>query len=447
MMQIVRQRTLMSRTFTFLFVVTGLVIISWGLARFHQTVGLPPIVAEHYFSGVTDRTGASTDRLVENLQSNLRSNPKDWQAYSQLGLAYLQKARETGDPTYYQKVEEALQKALASEPDDYSAISGMGALALARHQFAEALEWGERARQLNPYRSYAYGIIADAQTELGRYEEAVKTLQAMVDLRPDLSVYSRISYARELHGDMAGALEMMQQAVDSGSATPENAAWTRTQLANLYFNMGDLENAELEYRRTLDNDPSYIYALGGLGRVRAAQGQTDEAIELLNQATRIMPLPEFIITLGDIYQAAGQSEAAQQQDDLLRTIQKLYQANGVDVDIEMALFEADRGRTPAETVKQARAAFAHRPSIYAADVLAWALYQAGDYEEARSFSQQALRLGTQDALKFYHAGMIAYRLGDNLQARDYLDRALSINPHFSILYAAEARRTLDALLK
>jgi tetratricopeptide (TPR) repeat protein len=404
-------------------------------------------MAEHYFSGVTDRTGASTDRLIDNLQASLRSKPEDWQAYSQLGLAYLQKARETGDPTYYQKVEEALQKALSLEPDDYNAISGMGTLALARHQFAAALEWGERARELNPYRSYAYGVIADAQTELGRYDEAVQTLQKMVDLRPDLSSYSRISYARELHGDMAGALQMMQQAVDSSSANPENAAWTRTQLANLYFNMGDLENAEIEYRHVLDKYPDYVYALGGLGRVRVAQGQTDAGIELLDQAIQIMPLPEFVITLGDTYTAAGQSEAAQQQYDLLRTIQKLYQANGVDVDIEMALFDADRGRSPAETVKQAQVAFARRPSIYAADVLAWALYQAGDYKEARSLSQQALRLGTQDALKFYHAGMIAYRLGDKLQARDYLDRALTLNPHFSILYAGEARRTLDALLK
>lgn len=445
-MQTIRLKTGLNRPFIFLFVVTGLVIISWSLVRF-QALSLTPTVAEHYFSGVADRTGAATDRLVENLQARLKTNPDDWPAYSQLGLAYLQKVRETADPTYYQKAEGVLQKALALEPDDYTAISGMGALALARHQFSDALKWGERARQLNPYRTYAYGIIADAQTELGRYDDAVQTLQKMVDLRPDLSAYSRISYARELHGDMAGALEMMQQAVDSSNANSENAAWTRCQLANLYFNRGDLKNAELEYRRTLDLYPNYIYALGGLSRVLAAQGQTEAAIELLSQANQIIPLPEFVITLGDIYLGSGQSEAAQQQYDLVRTIQKLYQANGVDMDLEIALFDADHGHNLAEAVKQARTAFAQRPSIHAADVLAWALYQAGDYGEAHSYSQQALRLGTRDALKLYHAGMIAYRLGHKLQARDFLDRALSLNPHFSILYADEARQTLAALLK
>lgn len=444
-MQIVRLRTTPTRALIFLFIITGLVVLSWGLAR-SQGLSLTPALAEHYFGGVADRTGSSTNRLIESLQTRLKTNPDDWPAYSQLGLAYLQKARDTGDPGYYQKVEEALQKALAQEPDDYAAVSAMGTLALARHQFAEALEWGERARRLNPYRSYAYGVIADAQIELGRYDEAVATLQTMVDLRPDLSAYSRISYARELHGDLPGALEMMHRAVDSASPAPENAAWTRTQLANLYFNTGNLAQAELEYQRTLETYPDYIYALAGLGRVRAAQGQPEAAITLLSQATAVMPLPEFVMTLGDIYLSAGQTEAAQEQYDLVRTIQKLHQANGIDVDLELALFEADHGRTPAATVEQARAAWARRPmNVYAADVLAWALYQAGEYEEAQTFSRQALRLGSQDALKFYHAGMIAYRLGNAAPARDYLERALNLNPAFSFLHVEEARRTLAAL--
>jgi tetratricopeptide (TPR) repeat protein len=77
--------------------------------------------------------------------------------------------------------------------------------------------------------------------------------------------------------------------------------------------------------------------------------------------------------------------------------------------------------------------------------LAWVLYKAGDYREAQKFSQQALRLGTKDALKLFHAGMIHYRLGDHTQARRHLELALAINPHFSLLYAGEAQRTLDEL--
>lgn len=43
----------------------------------------------------------ATDRLVERLQERIGSQPKDTEAYVQLGGAYLQKARETGDLSYY----------------------------------------------------------------------------------------------------------------------------------------------------------------------------------------------------------------------------------------------------------------------------------------------------------------------------------------------------------
>ena len=442
-MQTLVQNRSLTRILMLVFASALIILASWRLA---STQGLSSRFEETYaFLADSSRTNASSDQSIQTLQERLRANPNDWQSYSRLGMAYLQKARETGDPTYYQKTEQALDKALSFQADDYASISLQGALALARHDFHSALNWGEKARQINPDRTYAYGVIADAQVELGRYEEAVQTLQTMVDLRPDMSSYSRISYLRELNGDTEGALEMMQLAVESGTPGSENTAWTRTQLANLHFNSGDLEGAELAYQRTLQERPDYVYALAGLGRVRAAQGNMDEAIQYLNRATNLMPLPEFVIALGEIYQADGQPEAANRQYQLLAAIEKLFRANGVDMDMEIALFNADHDRNLQETLALARQAYANRPSIHGADALAWALYKTGNYEEARKRSDEALKLGTKDALKLFHAGMIALELGDQAQARAYLQQALAINPHFSILHAEEARRTLEQL--
>jgi tetratricopeptide (TPR) repeat protein len=423
-------------------IIAFITILSWRLA---PQAGSAFSLSDLYAFDTASRTSASTEAQIQSLQTQLRAQPNDWQSYSQLGLAYLQRARETGDPTYYQKTEEALDKALSFQPDDYASISAKGALALARHDFASALDWGERAKQINPNRTFAYGVIADAQIELGRYDEAVETLQTMVDLRPDISSYSRISYLRELHGDTEGALEMMQLAVDSGTPGSENTAWVRTQLANLYFNMGNIDQAELEYQRTVQDRPGYVYAVAGLGRVRAAQGQSDEAIKLLNQAMDIIPIPEFVIALGDLYQVSGQEEKANQQYQLLATIEKLHRANGVDMDMETALFNADHDQNLDETLVLAREAYANRPSIHGADALAWALYKTGNYEEAQKYSQEALQLGTKDALKYFHAGLIALKLGDKTQARQHLEQALTINPRFSILYADEARKVLETL--
>jgi len=285
-----------------------------------------------------------------------------------------------------------------------------------------------------------YGMIADAQTELGMYDEAVATLQTMIDMRPDLSSFSRISYARELHGDMDGAVEMMQAAVQAGGPATENSAWVRVQLGNLFFNKGDLAAAERQYNGTLEILPDYVYAQAGLAHVRAAQGKNDEAISLYQQAIARMPLPEFVIGLGELYQASGKPADAAKQYDLVRAMQQLFKSNGVDTDLELALSDADHGADAGATVALARAAYARRPSIKAADTLAWALFKAGNLPEARRYADEALRLKTQDASMLFHAGMIAQAQGDTAAARERLDAALALNPHFSPLFAPQARQ-------
>ncbi len=442
-MQSFSQNRTTNRLIVLALIAALIILLTW---RFAPALNSMPSFSN--FAGLGSdaaRTGASTDKQIQSLQDRLRINLDDWQAYSQLGLAYLQKVRETGDPTYYQKAEQSLDKALKAQPDDYVSVSAKGALALARHEFRSALEWGERAKQINPDIPYAYGVIADAQIELGHYSEAVETLQSMVDLHPDMSSYSRVSYIRELHGDTTGALDMMQRAVDSGTPNAESTAWVRTQLGNLFFNKGDLDRAELEYQRTLQDRPDYVYAIAGLGRVHAARGDMKGAIKLLNQAIAIIHMPEFVITLGDLYQVTGQTEAANMQYKLLATIEKLYRANGVDMDMEIALFNADHNQNVEETVTLARKAYANRSSIQGADALAWVLYKTGQYEEAQKYSEQALQLGTKDALKLFHASMIAHALHKDQQASRYLEQALAINPHFSILYAEQAQKTLESI--
>jgi|DewCreStandDraft_2_1066082.scaffolds.fasta_scaffold00162_96 tetratricopeptide (TPR) repeat protein len=388
------------------------------------------------------RPGERTDRLIERLQLRLRERPSDQRTYVELGTAYLQKARETGDPGFYAKAEDMLAKAFELQPDDPEAMTAMGTLALARHQFQQALEWGQRALAVNPSRAAIYGVLGDALVELGRYDEAVAAVQHMVDLRPDLASYSRVAYLRELHGDVEGAIEAMQMAVQAGAPGSEGTAWTQVQLGHLYLTQARLHEAEAAYAAVLRSSPNYMPALAGLGRVRAAQGHYDEAAKLLRRASDALPLPEYVILLGDIYAASGNGEAAAQQYALVRAIDRLQRANGVDTDLEMALFHADHGVDLEGALARARAQYGRRPSIHAADVLAWTLHQNGACEEGQAYAREALRLGTRDALMHYHAGMLALCAGDHLAARTHLEQALAINPSFSIRYAPATRRAL-----
>lgn len=399
----------------------------------------------------TDRFSAS-DRptalsAIAQLQDRLKRRPGDAAAYAQLGWALLLRARETGDASWYGQAQAAFEAALERQPDQIDAVAGLGSVALSRHQFYEALELGQQALALNPHRAQVYGILADAYTELGEYDFAAAMAQKMIDTRPDVASYSRVAYQRELRGDVAGALEAMQRAVAAGTPGAESTRWAQYQLGNLHFNRGDLDGAEAAYQAALAIRPDDVFAHFGLARVVAARGPIAAAIPMMEEVVNRLPLAEFVIALGELYEMAGRSEEAQAQYRLVGAMQALQADAGVDVDLELALFDLDHGFDAAGALDRARAAYARRPSLYAADVLAWALYHNGSLVEARRYSVEALRLGTRDALLHFHAGAIELALGDRAAARAHLALALSINPHFSLRFAPQARAWLDQLSK
>jgi tetratricopeptide (TPR) repeat protein len=388
--------------------------------------------------------GAGLDAIVAQLQAQLTRSPNDWKSYAYLGLAYVQQARTTADPTYYPKAQGVLETSMRLHPRaNEEALVGLAALAAARHDFAGALRDGERARALDPYDANVYGVIGDAELELGRYPAAFATFQHMVDLKPTLSSYARVSYARELQGDVPGALRAMTYARDV-AGTQADVAWASFQIGELYFNSGRPAQASAAYRRGVQADPNYVPNDAGLAKVAWAQGDVQAAIAGYRRVVQRYPAPEHVIALGDLYASIGETAQARQQYALVHAEERLFRANGVNVDLELSLFDADHG-DPAAALTAARAEWGRRHSIHVADAYAWALYANGRYAEAAAMSRFARSLGTRNALFAFHAGMIELRLGHPDAARALLSRALETNPHFSIQHAPEAVRTLRAL--
>jgi tetratricopeptide (TPR) repeat protein len=389
--------------------------------------------------------GTSTDSLVGDLQQRIRDNPKDFDSHINLANAYLQKVRETGDPSLYTKTEVLLDEAQKLDDHSPELFATRGTLALARHDFQAALEYGTRALALDPESARYHGIVGDAQIELGMYDEAIQSYQEMVDRRPDFASFSRVAYARELYGDPEGAIEAMEFALQAGSGTPENVAWAHVQLGNLWFSLGKLEEAQKAYGLSTRTVGAYAPALAGQAKVAAAKGDIEQAATLYRQAFNRMPLPEYAIALSDVYVEMGARKKAEGQYELVQSMDKLLRANGVNTDLEIALFYADHDMNLQTSLEKARAVYDARPSIHAADALAWTLYKTGKYKEAQKYSSEALKLGTRDPLKLFHAGMIAKALGQREQARKYLQQAVDLNPHFSLLYSDEAADSLKAL--
>lgn len=421
-------------------IIGGLAIAYNSLFGEKPSSGPAPIVAspsDILTTGVGTQTGYA-DRIIVSAQERVKANADDYKAYGELGLAFQQKARETNDPSYYAQAQDALSKALAINPDYYDAVAGLGTLNLSLHEFRTALDWGMKAQALIPEKAYGYGVVGDAQIELGDYEAAVVSFQKMVDLRPDLSSYSRVSYARELYGDVPGAIEAMQSAIKAGGPAAENTAWCRYQLGNLYFNSGQIGRAEASYNEALMGYPNYLHAYAGMGQVRWAQGNIEEAIGFYKKAVATVPLPQYLTALGDLYKISGNKGAAQEQYDTVLYIFKVFEAGGVKVDIEKAAFLTDHDMDITSSVTMAEAASQTRQDVNTLDTLAWSYFKAGRQQEALATIQKAMRLGTQNATFYYHLGMIQQASGQTGEGNASLEKALSINPHFSILHSAEA---------
>lgn len=394
-------------------------------------------------TGSAPNPGARSQAEIGRLLVALKATPDSGDVYRDLGFAYLQRARDTGDPSSYPSAEEAFDQALIRLPDDALVLVGRGGLELARHEFAKALDTGLAALRLAPGLPSAQSVVVDALIERGRYEEAQVVAGALL-LDDTLPAWNRTSYLRELNGDLPGALAAMEEAAVRGGAAPENQAFTFTLVGTLNAYLGRSDRALIMYDKALNIFPEYGPALAGKARRAIAQGDLAEGVRLFERAVAILPLSEYVIGLGEAQEVSGDMDAARRSYELAAFQIELFQANGVLVDVESALFAADHGEA-AKALEYAEASYADRQNVKTADTLAWALYRNGRLDEAARYSGEALRLGSRDPLFLYHAGAIAAERGDAGAARTLLTDALDIDAGFSATGARDARAILDRL--
>ena len=321
----------------------------------------------------------------------------------------------------------------------------MAALASARHDFAAALRWGERAKAINPYNGNVYGVIGDAQVELGRYREAFATFQTMVDTRPGVASYARVSYARELMGDVSGAIQAMEAARDI-AGTPADTAWASYQLGELALQPGQTwPPRRAAYAFGARTDVNAVPSFAGLAKVAWARGHLRKAIDGYTDVVARFPSPEYVIALGDLHASLGDARTR-------GTAVRAGPRGGAALPRERRQRRPGAGAVRCGARRSGRGRCAPRAtSGRSGRASTWPTRtpgrstRPGTTRRPPVYAREAMALGYRNALFAFHAGMIQHALGNDDEARSLLAAALDLNPHFSIQYAPVARTTLAEL--
>lgn len=414
-----------------------------GLALVELVVVNRPAAHEPVVSSKTTLS-ITTSQLIQKLESAVAAHPASIDPYLRLGQAYNQAARETADTAYYDKIDQLLSQANKLDPKNPDLAALQAIVAYGRHHFREGLIVAQQAVQDNPNSAAAVGLVADAQIELGQYDQAAANIQTMVDRKPDYAAYVRVAYIRELYGDIPGAIDALNTAISASSNFPENIAWAYNELGKLHL-QSNLSQADQDFQSALHVVPNYPPALDGLGRLAFFRGDSSQAEKYIKQAFDQLPIAQYAIDLGDLNSLAHHQDQANVYYTLAATAYAKSASGGIDVDQEIALFEANTNRNLDDALSRAQAAVRDRPSIFSSDALAWVQYRRGNFTAAQAAINEALRLGEHDATVLFHAGLIAAANHDRVKAQHDLQTALKLNPHFSILFSQQARDTLQQL--
>jgi tetratricopeptide (TPR) repeat protein len=340
---------------------------------------------------------------VSALSSQLIQNPHKASALIELAQIYTVEARVTGEHGYYYPailtmLDRVLSQDQLSDEELFEATTLKANVLLSQHRFNDGLLVAEEAYKMNPYSAQVFAALIDANVELGNYEKAVELTDQLMEIKPGLLAYARASYLRELHGDLDGAIEAMQMAVDAGYPGFENTEWSRITLAELFEKKGDLEKAEATYRTSLAVRENNPFAMGGLARIMTSKGEFEQAEMLLKTALEAVPEISFQEDLYRLYKAWGKEQEA--RDAYAEVIEMIEDdaKHGHKVDLDYAKILFELGGNVQLALEKVLNEHQIRPDNLEVNALLAKIYhKKGDLTLSKMHLEKALRTGYSNA--------------------------------------------------
>lgn len=390
---------------------------------------------------------AQRDIQITTWKKALAMDSTSAMALGQLGALYMQRARETGDDQNYVVAEQYARRSadLRINRNGATFVTLAGAL-LAQHRFVEADSIVSNLVKNEPGVPQYTSMYGEIKIELGQYDLARAVFDSLHTQRTHLSIAPRLARWMELNGNTDGARKVLYAALAEAKTRRdlplEQIAWFELRVGDIEMRNGRMNGARKALDDGLTVQPNDYRLLAAMSKLEAVEGNPKKAIDYGERAMAIKLDPATLGTIGDAYAATGDSINAEQY---FKTMEVAVAGQLGPYHRAWSLFLLDHNRRVPEVLNNVQEELVSRKDIYGYDLLAWALHKSGRNAEAKTAMKSALKLGTRDAMMFYHAGMIERSLGDNAAARAYLEKAMAVNPHFHPTQPGEIRSVLKAM--
>jgi len=393
------------------------------------TMTLATFAAAQTATGEVSTDLSPVEQSIAAARKAIGDKPTEYAGYNLLATALVRRGQDTSDVSFYAQAEDAVKKSLEIAPNNFDAAKIRVSILLGEHEYPAALEAAKTLNKRVPDDVMVYGLLTDADVELGNYKDAEDSAQWMLNLRPgNLPALTRAARLRELFGDAEGAYELMELAYQSTSPTETGErASILTQMGHLRLASGSTDAAEKLFQQALAALPSNPSALGNLAQVRITQKRYAEAVVLLQQRYQGATHAEYLYDLAETLQLAGRDAEARKAFADFEAKSLAESSRKDNSNRKLVFYYADHAHRPARALEVAKQEYAWRHDVYTLDAYAWALHVNGQDAEARKQIEAALAVGIRDSTIFAHAGEIALKLGDRAAAQNYLQEAVSLH--------------------
>jgi len=406
----------------------------------------PPPAAAPATSATMSEIGMR-DTQIRVWKIALAHDPKSAISLGQLAALYLQRARETGEDQNYNEAEQYARRSLALRTNrNGPAYVTLAAALVAQHRFQEAEQVAKDLVAFDPDIPQYRAQLGEIQMELGHYPAAAQSFDSLSSVRAHLSIAPRLARWAEMNGNPVYARKLLSDALADAKKREdlpkEQLAWFHLRLGDIDMRNGRMRGARALLETGLQIEPNDYRLLDAMSHLEAVEGNPKKSIEYGERGIAIKLDPATLGTIGDAYAALGDRAHAA---EYYKTMEVAVAGQPGAYHRAWSLFLLDHNLRVSEVLANVQKEIETRKDVYGYDLLAWALHKEHRDAEARAAMTEARRLGTRDAMLFYHEGMIDRSLGDNSRARYFLTKALALNPQFHPTQPSEIRAVLDSL--